>query len=243
VVVENLLIIALGFEVGGTYKLSAYNVDDGKLSWSVTPNGEPSPPVAMSGYFAVVETVGYEGADLVIRTLGGNEVSRTSLGFSGQWGKPAVANGRLLAAGLWSFGRCMVECYDINNLGGGPLWRWDARLTDDIPPPAGFVMVDDRCAFLGPLGRLVLLNMPDGKNLLPDGIFDYEYITPPASNGTLLFGTTADGRITAIQISDATLKWSFDLPQRMAPLKGKALAYRDGRLFCPCKGGVLVVIK
>jgi hypothetical protein len=241
-VADNVLVLVTVSD-SDTYKVTGYSTGDGRKLWARSAEGKLSPSGRYPGGIVIVEAKGSEKATLVFRDLNGEEISRTPLGFSTPWGAPVVVGNRVIAGGLWSFGRCMVECYDTGDLSGGPLWRWDDWLAGEEPPQSGFVVLDGKCIFTGPLGRLVVLDMETGKEQVPRGGLDYEFIAPPVSNGNLVFGITSDGLIGAVDPSGPEVAWVFRLQGGLKPQRGQGIGYYEGRIYCPCRGGILVAIE
>ena len=224
------------------WRIEAINMRDGKKVWNEEGDGKISGPGALPGGYAVVTEANGGTAKLTLVGLDSGAASRRSLGFSKPWVGPASADAKIICGGLWSFGRCKVECYSAAEFMGNPVWVWDGWLGGKDPPQSAFCVLKDRCAFLGPLGKLIMIDSVTGTEL-PTGLDENEEIIAfPISDGNLIYSATPRGSIVAINPAGPAVQWTVALTSGLVPRDGRSLCYRDGRLFCACKGGVLVAV-
>ena len=235
----------------GRYELHGVGASSGRHRWHISLPGRTSPPSSFNGYLSYI---GKHPGDAsqpmfisnawveVLSGPAGLTVFRKELGFSDIWSAPVLVGEKIIAAGQWAAGRLLVECYDINEPGGSPLWQWDAWLAGEEEPPAGVVVVDGKCIIPGPGGTAVILGVEDGTSNVSEFTGGDSIIYPPVSNGNQVY-FAMEGGVVALSTEDGSVAWYFGFPDGFQPKALSNLAYGGGRLFCPGRSGLLLAIE
>lgn len=235
----------------GEYELHAVGTFTGRLKWHLFLPGRTSTPSSFNGYLSYIGKDAFDASkpmfisDAWVEVLNGPAgltVFRKELGFSDIWGPPVLIGSKIITAGQWAAGRILVECYDINDPEGPPLWQWDAWLAGEEPPPAGIVVVGGKCIIAGPGGKPVMLSIEDGSSFASEFPEGDSIIFPPVSNGNQVYFVTGDG-VVALSVEDGSIAWNFSFPGGYQPRASSNLAYGDGRLYCPGRSGLLLAIE